>query len=118
MEFNMELSSIESEKENETEPTFDYGSITKEHKSVVVEIAQILEQYGQTHLADMIKEQFKVVEVPRYKFSDSEMYKSFESAGIYLQIQGWVTKDQIKYPIIGISEDVKKLEEWYKSIKK
>jgi hypothetical protein len=92
------------------EPVFDYGSLKKEHKETAAEIAKILNQSGQTLLADLIKEKFELVEKPSYDWENSPFVLAAIEAGLYCNCQGTVVDNGVNYQIVSITDDIRRLE--------
>ena len=102
-------------------PMFDYGNITDEQKSAVVEIATFLESSNQHQLADVIKKRFKVVETPKYDITQSKFYQEAQKAGVFVAVQGYVQEgldgDAMQYQLCAICDDVRNLDKFIDSIK-
>ena len=101
---------------------FDYGDIKDEHKEAAQEIANMLIREGQQELADQIKSQFKIEEIPTYDLKESEFIKYCKEEGIFVSLQGWVRdlggEDTLQYPLCAINEDVRVLNRLIETIKK
>ena len=102
-------------------PSFDYGSINEDHKKAAEEIAGLVKSLGQNDLAELIKQRFKVQEPKRYDLSQSKFFQACQAAGIYCAVQGWVQVgtdiDNVHYPLVGVSEDIRKLDSLVDHIK-
>ena len=100
---------------------FNYGEITEEHKDAAKEIAGIVESFGNPMLSELIKQKFKVTEIPRYDLKDSKFAQACIQANVFPSVQGYVQEgtdlNKTEYPLIGISEDVRKLEKLFEIIK-
>ena len=98
---------------------FDYGSIKKEHLEAATEILRVLkEELRVSDLAlEYIKLKFQIKEIPTYNIEDSKLYKAAKKANLYLPIVGHIVEgtglESKKYPVIGISEDIRKLDKLF-----
>lgn len=102
---------------------FDYRKMTDEHKKVAAEITEIIEQWGQKDLASFVKQQFELKTVPLFDISNSKFVKKAEEFGLAVNIQGYVHDrdslgDEIKFPIVLISDDIRRLDDFIDSISK
>jgi hypothetical protein len=102
-------------------PLFDYGDIREAHTAAADEIANMCLQFGQPEIAAEIKRKFKIVEVPRYNLEDSEFVQECKKHGMYVSVQGILHEGQgpslMEYQLIGISGDVRKMNEFIKAVK-
>ena len=102
-------------------PSFDYGSINEDHKKAAEEIAGLVKSFGQNDLAEIIKQRFKVQEPKRFDLSQSKFFEVCQAAGIYCAVQGWIQVgtdiDNVHYPLVGVSEDIRKLDSRVEHIK-
>lgn len=102
-------------------PVFNYGDITADHRDAAKEIANIIAGSGNIMLAEIIKQRFKVVEIPKFNLEDSKFARACMSAGVFPAVQGHVQEgsdiEKIEYPLVGICEDIRKLEKLYEIIK-
>jgi hypothetical protein len=93
---------------------FNYGDLKKEHKDAAIEIVELARQLGQDNLADTIAHKFQLVEPNKFKIEDSIFVQVCERAGFKYWIMGWVSEgdgpDAVHYPIVSITEDVRKLD--------
>jgi len=96
---------------------FNYGEIKNEHKEAASECANILQNMNHPELAELIKKQFQIIENPRFDFKDHPFVKAAEQAEVFCSVQGLVTDNGVDYPIIGITEDVRKIINLYNCIK-
>ena len=96
---------------------FNYGEIKDEHKDAADECANILQNMNHPELAELIRKQFKIIENKKFDFKDHPFVKATEQAEVFCSVQGFVSDNEIDYPIIGITEDVRKIMNLYKCIK-
>jgi len=101
---------IENNPIESMEKVFDYGELKKEHKDTAEEIARILNEAGQSLLADMIKQKFEIVEKPTYDWENSPFVLAAVEAGLYCNCQGHVEDNGIRYQIVSITDDIRRLE--------
>lgn len=109
------------EQQADLKPEFDYGSIRPEHQAAAEEIAKFLAENGQADLGELIKQRFKVKEIPSYDLSQSEFVKYCKEAGIYVAGQGYLVEgeglNQMQYPMITICDDIRRIEKIVEVIK-
>lgn len=91
-------------------PVFDYGSLKQEHKDTAEEIAKILNQAGQSVMAELIKEKFELVEKPTYDWENSPFTLAAIEAGLFCNCQGHVVDNGVNYQIVSITDDIRRLE--------
>jgi methyl coenzyme M reductase subunit D len=96
---------------------FDYHIVNDDHKAAVSEVCRLLEGMGQAHLTDHIKRKFKVIEPPKYDLNESEFIKACNDAGITYSVQGHLFGNEVDYQMVGIVEDIRKLNDFIKKIK-
>lgn len=102
---------------------FDYGTITDEHKEAVQEVINLAKSLGNEEFAEFIKHRFKIVEPLRIPYDISSFYKECQKVGIKVHLMGYVQDNggsdptSPYYPILSITEDIRKLDEFVKSIK-
>lgn len=100
---------------------FNYGNITDEHKAAALEIVNIARSTNNDMLAELIAHKFQLVEPVKYDIADSKFVQACETMKFNYWIQGWVTegedKDAVHYPIISITEDVRKLNTFMDMVK-
>jgi hypothetical protein len=89
---------------------FDYGNIKKEHKEAVEEVCKILNESNQNMISELLKAKFKIKENPKYDISLSLFLNILKNSKINYSIQGHINENNIDYPIINISEDIRKLD--------
>ena len=117
---SVELYDLSVQQPMEILPSFDYGNITNEHKSVVVEIVGLLKSMGQEEIAGLLNSRFKIVEPKRFKISDSQFVQACAANQIYCAVQGHVqsgtTLDSMQYPLVTMTEDIRKFERLFEYI--
>lgn len=107
-----------SEAMSKMNPNFNYGDITDEHKQAAKEIADLMEGMNQPMMAELIRERFQITPIPKYDFLQHPFVKACEKANLFCAVQGHV-KDgsgKIEYPVISISDDVRKFEDLFQII--
>ena len=101
------------------EQPFDYSNIKKEHLEAVKEVLRLLKEELKTSelTLDYIKLKFNINEIPEINIKDTKFLKAAEKAGIYVPIVGHIVEgsglEAKKYPVIGLSEDIRKLEKLF-----
>lgn len=102
------------EQQAELKPEFDYGSIKPEHQAAAEEIAKFLASQGQEELGELVKQRFKVKEIPMYDLSQSEFVKYCQEAGIFVAGQGYIVEgeglNKMQYPMVAICDDIRRVE--------
>ena len=99
-------------------PLFCYRDLNKDHKSAAQECIRILSEFNQPMLIELIKNKFKLVEHKKFDLNNSEFIKKAKEVNITTSVQGYIIENDIEYQVIGITEDIRKLEEFVKLIKK
>jgi hypothetical protein len=101
---------------------FNYGDLKKEHKDAAAEIIDLAKQLGQDNLAEVIAHKFQLVEPNKFNIEDSVFAKACDSVGFKYWIMGWVAEgdgpEAVHYPIVSITEDVRKLDNFIINIAK
>jgi hypothetical protein len=109
------------EQQAELQPEFDYGSIKPEHQAAAEEIAKFLAEHGQSELGELVKQRFKVKEIPMYDLTQSEFFNYCKEAGIYVAGQGYLVEgeglNQMRYPMVAICDDIRRVEKIVEVIK-
>jgi hypothetical protein len=90
---------------------FDYGNIKKEHIEAVEEVCKILNESNQSMISELLKAKFKIKENPKYDTTLSLFLNILKNNKINYSIQGYINENNIDYPIINISEDIRKLDQ-------
>ena len=89
---------------------FDYGNIKKEHIEAVEEVCKILDESNQNMISELLKAKFKIKKNPKYDITLSLFLNILKNNKINYSIQGYINENNIDYPIINISEDIRKLD--------
>ena len=109
------------EEASKMAPVFNYGDITEQHKEAAMEIASLIANSGNEMLAELVKQRFKVVEIPRYDINLSPFIDACKEAGVFAAVQGYLQEgsdlEKIEYPLVSICEDIRKLEKLIPAIK-
>lgn len=100
---------------------FDYRRLNDDHKTAAAEISEIIEKSGNKELADYIRMRFELKSIPIFDISNSQFVKEVGAAGIKVNIQGYIhdideTGSEIKFPMILISEDIRKLDSFIEKL--
>lgn len=95
---------------------FNYRDIKEEHKEAAEEIANMLTDAGQTELAILIKQRFKIVEQNYFALEDSVAFQKCKQYNINCAVQGHILDNGIHYPMVAICEDIRKLDQFIQSI--
>lgn len=103
---------------------FDYGSITEQHKEAIQEVVDLAKQSGNDVFAELVKHKFQLVEPVRVDHRDTEFYKACASNDIHVWTMGYVQDGGGNdpsipyYPVVSITEDIRKIEKLVQSLKK
>ncbi len=101
------------------EELYDYGSISEDHKKIILEVMDLAKKTGNELFAEFLKHKFEIVEPNRYDLSESKFIDACEKHKFCYNIQGYVKEgnspDAVHYPIVSITEDIRKLEEFIKN---
>lgn len=102
-------------------PAFDFGSVNEQHQAAAKEISEWLRGYGMTEIADEILRRYKIDPLPSYDLEQSEFFRLAREAGIFVAGQGTLVegegKDKMQYPLVAISGDIRKMDEFIKFVK-
>jgi hypothetical protein len=98
-------------------PPFNYDNINDVHKEAAIEISKVLEELNQPMLGHLIKQKFKVVEIPKYDIATNKFLMACDAYGIFTSNQGYMIDNNVQYPIISVQTDVRNLELLYEGIK-
>ena len=102
------------------EELFDYGSINDQHKKAIFEVMMLAKQFGHDNFAEFLKFKFEIVEPNRYNLNESEFIQACEKNQVQYNIQGYVKNsldpDAVHYPIVSITEDIRKLNTFIKNV--
>jgi hypothetical protein len=101
--------------------TFDYGSIKTEHKEAVEEVVDLARNMGNHVFAEFLLHRFQIEEQKRFELKDSKFFQLCRENSIGVNIQGHTQEgigpDSVQYPVISITEDVRKLDAFVEKIK-
>ena len=96
---------------------FDYGAISEEQKKAILEVMDLAKESGNDVFAEFLKHKFKIVEPVRVDHKEYDFYKHCDSNGIKVWLMGYVQDGggnnpaEPSYPVVSITEDIRKLEE-------
>jgi|AntAceMinimDraft_5_1070358.scaffolds.fasta_scaffold08386_4 hypothetical protein len=103
---------------------FDYGSITEQHKEAIQEVVDLATQSGNDVFAEFIKYKFQLIDPVRVDHKDTEFYKACAENDIHVWIMGYI-QDGVGndpsmpfYPVVSITEDIRKIEKLVEFLKK
>ena len=99
------------------ETNFDYNDMEKaDIKKAVLEVMNVLRKQGiSENIIKDLEHKFKIKQPKTYDLTKSPFCNYANSKGIDVTVNGHVsvatgTKDEIRYPIVVICEDIRKLE--------
>jgi hypothetical protein len=93
---------------------FNYDTINESHKEAAEEIFDLLSSSGQPVLAELVKTKFRLLPKNRFDMNNTEFITRCKDSQIFAALQGWITEDGVDYPVVSITEDIRKLEEFIK----
>jgi hypothetical protein len=106
---------------SEIKTLFNYGDIRPDHVDAAEEIAKFLEEQGLATQAEIIRSRFKVIEIPSYDINQSIFVQYCRKFGIAFGGQGSIVEgdepNQMQYPMIAISGDIRRLDNFVEFIK-
>lgn len=97
-------------KYNDGSYLFNYDHLTDEQKQAAEECARLCEQTGGDIAAKVIRQQFKLEELPKKSVDDSIFCQLISSAGLYYAVQGYKRVNDELIPIIALTDDVDTLD--------
>ncbi len=103
---------------------FDYGSITEQHKEAIQEVVDLANHSGNDIFAELIKHKFQLVEPIRVDHKDTEFYKACAENDIHVWTMGYIQDGGGNdpsipfYPVVSITEDIRKIEKLVEFLKK
>ena len=99
------------------ETLFDFTDLNITHKKLVRDIIKRLEEKGvDKSIGEELHDFYELEDVPEFDLKNSLFQQIMSKAGVYSNIQGFVkTRDEkgekIKYPVVSVCEDIRKLDE-------
>ena len=102
---------------------FNYGDITEEQKKAVLEIIELANQSGNDVFAELLKHKFQIIEPLKLDHTKTEFNRLCTEKEIKVWLMGWVQDgggedpSAPHYPVVSITEDIRKLEELVRHIK-
>lgn len=102
---------------------FDYGSISEEQKKAIQEVIDLARQSNNEMFAQFLTHKFKIVEPVRIDHTNTQFYKMCSDNDIKVWLMGWVQDgggedpSAPHWPVVSITEDVRKIEKLLKHIK-
>lgn len=103
---------------NNLNPLFDYNNINKDHLNAAKECAKIAQEFGYDDLSNKILKSFNIVEKKIFDIENSIFYKKAIENNLYPIVQGYIEHEEIKYPYVSISSDIRELDNFINNIKK
>jgi hypothetical protein len=99
-------------------PVFDWRDIKPEHQQAAQEIADMMESVNEPMLAELIRQKFKVTPPTRFDFKESQFVQECQKNNIGIMIQGFVDDNGVQIPLVMITEDVRRLDQFINNVKK
>ena len=101
---------------------YNYGEISDNDKRVIGEVISLAKAQGLDNFVEFLQHKFKIVEQPEFDFEESEFVKESAKHGLFVAVQGTIKSGDkpgdIVYPVISITDDVRKFDKFYNAIKK
>jgi hypothetical protein len=89
---------------------FNTDNLKNEHREIVKDIVDYLSENGNELLALLISKRYKLEPIEKYDISNSIVIDFCDKSNIPYSIQGYVTENNIDYPLITITGDIRKFE--------
>jgi hypothetical protein len=102
---------------------FDYRAINEEHKKAVQEVINLAKDAGNEDFAEYLKHKFEIIEPIKLEHTKTEFYRLCEKNDIKVWLMGWVQDgggldpSVPHYPVVSITEDIRKIEQLIAYIK-
>jgi hypothetical protein len=103
---------------------FDYGAINDHHKEAIQEVIDLARNTGNEMFAEVLKHKFQLVEPIRVEYKDTAFYKACTENDIHVWTMGYVQDGGGNdpsipfYPVVSITEDIRKIEKLVETLKK
>jgi hypothetical protein len=88
----------------------DVLNLNQDHKDAAQEICDMLDEMGQSIIVPLIKERFRLIQRNRFVVDESKFAQIAKKHGVFFHAQGYVIEGDNEYPMILVSEDIRKLD--------
>ena len=96
---------------------FNFDNVNEQHQEAAEEIVRVCKELGHTELAKTISSKFKLVEIPKYDFDNSEFIKACRAVGLDGSVQGFVRESDMEYHVVLVCDDIRRLDEMIRTVK-
>ena len=90
----------------------DSNSLSKEQIKTLQDVALYLESINQPMISELIKQKYALKDFKLYDMNLSDFAKKCEEYNLSYAIQGYVSEGDVRYPILCITEDIRKFDEF------
>lgn len=103
---------------------FDYGAINDHHKEAIQEVIDLARNTGNEMFAEVLKHKFQLVEPIRVDYKETAFYKACTENDIKVWTMGYVQDGGGNdpsipfYPVVSITEDIRKIQKLVETLKK
>jgi hypothetical protein len=95
----------------------DYVEITDDQKVAIKECVKILREMNLSTAANEILMRTGLEVIPEYPLEDSEFISLMKENNIFCGIQGYIQDEGMRYPIVSVISDVRKMDEAFLTYK-
>jgi hypothetical protein len=88
----------------------NFDELNEDHKIAASEICSLAEQMGNFMLSELIKEKFLLKERNYFDLTKTNFYKTMNSNGVKVLLQGYIKEGIDYYPIVSVVDDIRKLD--------
>jgi len=96
------------------------NQMKEEHIAAAKDILEMIEQYGNTELAQRVRIRYGLDEIKFYDLEDSPFFRCLQKANMNGYIQGHLhngKETDVRYPVISVNDDIRKFNKLYEVIK-
>lgn len=102
------------------EHAFSYGILSDEQIATAKEIANLVEQYGQEGIAEVIRSRFKIKEIPRFDDQKTKFYQHLQKFNLAYGVQGMIREGfdttAVNIPVVSVTGDIREFEKLVESV--
>lgn len=103
------------------EPVVATNELREDHIAAAKDIIQMAEETGQYEFAQMIRYKYGIAKIETYNMEESEFVQAARKSGLNVYAQGHIQvgygEEAIRYPIVSMSDDIRKFNEFYEKMK-
>ena len=93
---------------------FNTDNLKDEHREIIKDIVDYLSENGNELLAILIGKRYKLEPTQKYDIKDTITVDFCNKSNMPYSIQGYVNENNIDYPLVTISGDIRKFEKSFK----